>query len=531
MPAIILFNRGWQFSSDDLVFSSILVIFLRSLCIPFTLAPLIIWDHSQPYVPTNLLEVVYFGIAIDVVQIIVRSALAIASSRGGISEVDKRRPVVPIFYLYLFLIVLEISVYSTAIYLEASYSERHANVCFFLRVVCISDLFLLVTNVIVFLISFDSTGHVWRNHPELWCFEESDDSHRLNFDQAHAVVARLWRRRIRCLSCSRSICSRMNLNAKPQSHDAMMLVSDIVGQYFMTNLVASDVLAGLLLLRWQTYQWVGCGRRVPLQRIIEDSDIYDPVTDPPPHSNPPSISPAQGSEDPFSRLASDWLSIRRLWIYSKFASAVYGRLLYVFSHHLSPRASFRLCKHMQCLGGARSCCTCGNEDLNHPETHPFLNQSDDITAGCCICNRDTCNIAVYQEVTGAPIESLVYYSSVNDCQHRALLQVLRCVSHSGLRHSVSPQHSHSERPQVASSLCPARLQSAEISSSQSGGRYCGPELLTPIVLSINKQKHWTVQGSFRRDLPIPSAPPKGARPSTTPCCVNNHLPSLRLGSP
>uniref|UniRef100_A0A5K3EMG5 sn-1-specific diacylglycerol lipase n=2 Tax=Mesocestoides corti TaxID=53468 RepID=A0A5K3EMG5_MESCO len=69
---------------------------------------------------------------------------------------------------------------------------------------------------------------------------------------------------------------------------------------------------------------------------------------------------------------------------------------------------------MQCLGGARSCCTCGNEDLNHPETHPFLNQSDDITAGCCICNRDTCNIAVYQEVTGAPIESLVYYSSVND---------------------------------------------------------------------------------------------------------------------
>ncbi|KAL5964168.1 Diacylglycerol lipase-beta [Taenia solium] len=48
------------------------------------------------------------------------------------------------------------------------------------------------------------------------------------------------------------------------------------------------------------------------------------------------------------------------------------------------------------------------------ETHPFLSPPDKISIGCCICKHDTCNLAVYQEITGAPIESLVYYSFVNN---------------------------------------------------------------------------------------------------------------------
>ncbi|VDM17457.1 unnamed protein product [Hydatigera taeniaeformis] len=56
----------------------------------------------------------------------------------------------------------------------------------------------------------------------------------------------------------------------------------------------------------------------------------------------------------------------------------------------------------------------GIETGGDAESHPFLAPSDEISMGCCICKHDTCNLAVYQEITGAPIESLVYYSFVNN---------------------------------------------------------------------------------------------------------------------
>ena len=50
---------------------------------------------------------------------------------------------------------------------------------------------------------------------------------------------------------------------------------------------------------------------------------------------------------------------------------------------------------------------------NDSETHTFLNSSDDISMGCCICKHSTCNLAVYREITGAPVESLIFYSFEN----------------------------------------------------------------------------------------------------------------------
>lgn len=41
--------------------------------------------------------------------------------------------------------------------------------------------------------------------------------------------------------------------------------------------MASDIMAGLLLLRWQSNQWVGGGHRVPYRLIERDSvpcDVY-----------------------------------------------------------------------------------------------------------------------------------------------------------------------------------------------------------------------------------------------------------------
>ncbi|VDM36420.1 unnamed protein product [Hydatigera taeniaeformis] len=166
---------------------------------------------------------------VDILQVVVRCLLAVASSRGGIAEVEKRKPVAWILYLHFFLVVCEFVAYSLVIYFEASSQKCLSKACFFLRNSCLLGLVLLVVSLIFILTTFDSTGRVWRHHPGLWCMEEGASSRRLNRAQAHRLIARLWRRRIRCLACLRNACRRLDLDTKRSSRDAMLLVSDMVG--------------------------------------------------------------------------------------------------------------------------------------------------------------------------------------------------------------------------------------------------------------------------------------------------------------
>ncbi|XP_018654377.1 lipase [Schistosoma mansoni] len=53
---------------------------------------------------------------------------------------------------------------------------------------------------------------------------------------------------------------------------AAALFSDI---FYDVDLVASDIVAGLFLLRWQTKQWVGTGHRIPLSLIHRDTSPSD----------------------------------------------------------------------------------------------------------------------------------------------------------------------------------------------------------------------------------------------------------------
>ncbi|KAM7538887.1 hypothetical protein Aperf_G00000052112 [Anoplocephala perfoliata] len=409
MPAIILFRRGWHFSSDDFVLSSPFVIWVRILGMLLVGLPTLIYGRHEPYVPYAVLYLFFGALAVNVVQIALCCILTYASSRGGIAEVEKRKHVPLLIYLYLLFNFCELIVYSTLLYVETSSSNCLSNACIFIRVACILAIVLVCFNLIVFLTTYDSTGRVWCHHPDIWCMEESVGSHRLDRVQAHRLSVALWRRRIRCLACLGNSCGRLNLDTEIGNRNAMVMISELVGAHFMTNLVATDLLAGLMLLRWQTQQWVSCGNRVPLECILQDSYPYDPVTD-----NPHSVNRQCELENPSDRLANDWLGIRRLWIYSKFGTAVYGRLLYLFSKRLSPIAVSKLCHYIRCPCNTLTVCCCARQRGDDSETDPFLHQSEDFTMGCCICQNDNCNLAVYQELTERPLESVVYYSFSNN---------------------------------------------------------------------------------------------------------------------
>uniref|UniRef100_A0A094ZZR1 Uncharacterized protein n=1 Tax=Schistosoma haematobium TaxID=6185 RepID=A0A094ZZR1_SCHHA len=65
------------------------------------------------------------------------------------------------------------------------------------------------------------------------------------------------------------ICNNLLLSVNPTSGDVTVCLSTDV------DLVASDIVAGLFLLRWQTKQWVGTGHRIPLSLIYQDTSPSD----------------------------------------------------------------------------------------------------------------------------------------------------------------------------------------------------------------------------------------------------------------
>nr|CDS31059.1 sn1 specific diacylglycerol lipase beta [Hymenolepis microstoma] len=415
MPAIILFGRGWRFSSDDFVLSSLFAISLRLIGLILAILPTCLYWKYEPHLPNLVLTVLSFAVILDSLQIFLRCNIAYLSSQGGIAEIEKRKHVPSLLYFDLIFKICELIVYSFLLYVETFLTNCLSKACVYIRAACIYGIFLVVCDLLLFLTTYDSTSRVWRHHPNIWCMEEGSNSQRLNKIQAHRLVARLWHRRIRCLACVGNSCGRLDIDTKISNTNAMAMVSELVGTYFMTNLVATDLLAGLMLLRWQTHQWVDCGNSVSLERVLQDSYPYDPVTNPP---YPSHVRPIiqQEMESPFDRLAYDWLSIRRLWIYSKHVTAVYGSLLYLISKRLSPTAISSLCKYLQCPENTACCCCCcgSRQREDDSETSPFFYQPHTIAMSCCLCRHDTCNLAVYQEITDKPLESLVYYSFSND---------------------------------------------------------------------------------------------------------------------
>ncbi|BHF76468.1 hypothetical protein SprV_0501956600 [Sparganum proliferum] len=365
--------------------------------------------------PRTLIYVAYAGFGTSVAQIFIRCALAFASASGGISDFARRAPVTKIFYAHFIMMFVELTVYASIIYFEATSEECTTDICLVLRVVCIIAITLIAGNVISFFMQYDSTGRVWKDTPGLWCMEINKEATSVNRAKAHYLNARLWNRRLRCLACLRNLCRNTDSSTKNNDQLTVLLVSDIVGQFFMTNMVASDLIAGLVLLRWQTHQWVGCGHRVPMSCILRDTEPYNP------HPNSHHLSPGENQgttvSKPSGQLHAEWLSVNRIYAYSKFACAVYGRLLYMFQHRMAIPALCALCKHISC--NTCCCCCCQHSTTSSHrrdadrETDPILQPSDDLNPGCCICEHDTCNYAVFSRVTGVPISDLIYYSFTN----------------------------------------------------------------------------------------------------------------------
>ncbi|CAH8670181.1 unnamed protein product [Schistosoma haematobium] len=133
------------------------------------------------------------------------------------------------------------------------------------------------------------------------------------------------------------------------------------------DLVASDIVAGLFLLRWQTKQWVGTGHRIPLSLIYQDTSPSDLNVD----------ILVKGDQIP-----DPWLGIQRIYRIAELVTAVYGKLLYYSMNLGKPGATCRLLHHLPCCLNSCNPVSSGNTKLS-----------------CCICSKYTCDLAAILEFT------------------------------------------------------------------------------------------------------------------------------------
>ncbi|CAH8493248.1 unnamed protein product [Dicrocoelium dendriticum] len=199
--------------------------------------------------------------------------------------------------------------------------------------------------------------------------------------KAHEVFSRSVLRKLKALkSFGRSRCSTVDHQETDEQvafTSAAALFSEL---FYDADLVATDIVAGLFLLRWQTNQWVGGGHCVPMSLIERDTIPCDV----PPLLSVPSIPPRPlESGDVISPRLSEsfeinWLSIQRIQRMSQFTCGIYGRLLYHLIYRFEPTSLCRLCNWLSSLRRSSA-------------SHAF-------TLECCLCSKRNCDLAALLEL-------------------------------------------------------------------------------------------------------------------------------------
>ncbi|TGZ69294.1 hypothetical protein CRM22_003813 [Opisthorchis felineus] len=405
MPAIIFLRRSWSFASDEFVFSAAFDILSRAICMLIMGLPFVILSAYSTCLST-VVAAVFFGILFgsQIVMIILDIILSALSGRGGPMEVSRRKHVPHVLSAIFLLSFVELAVHCVSIYTATIYGQSCPPP---VPIAFIVGNALRIAHVLlcyIWLIAhFRESGTFWsqmvyENQP----MQKGFIPHNANVatkQQAHEMLSRSIHRRLRRLGAlGRPRCG----NEDRQENEEQLAISSaaaLFSEFFYdVNLVPSDIVAGLLLLRWQTTQWVGSGHRVPLSVIEQDTK---PCTFPPVAADPGTKQLAVTSQfgdvvSQYSRTTPTWLSIVRLQRISQIGISIYGHLFYCLASKGTPAALYRLCRHL-------SCASC--EHKSGPDGPTKV--------GCCLCAGHNCDLAAVVEMSGLPLDNFVTISFEN----------------------------------------------------------------------------------------------------------------------
>ncbi|KAA3672863.1 uncharacterized protein DEA37_0009708 [Paragonimus westermani] len=228
-------------------------------------------------------------------MIILDLILLILSGRGGTMEVTKRSKVPVVLTILFVLSFVEIPIHAVNIYFATTYLAACQKPVIAAFIAGNAIRLLHILQCYIWLgAHFRKSGAFWsrlayEDRPML----KGSIHHNTNIAtkrQAQEMLSNSVRRRLtRLAMLGKSKCSHLkHQDADEQTaiSSAAALFSEVFYVDYLisplkdVNLVVSDIATGLLLLRWQTNQWVGCGHRVPISSIERESVPFNQLARP-----------------------------------------------------------------------------------------------------------------------------------------------------------------------------------------------------------------------------------------------------------
>ncbi|XP_069762799.1 diacylglycerol lipase-beta [Narcine bancroftii] len=354
MPALVAFGRRWSLASDDLVFPGAFEMLLRVgwwigiLILYLTYRGQLDCKHGR-ILPSYLLVLLILLAAIIVTLFVI----VCVSMQGTITNLRPRRHIPVLIYIRTALYVPELvwAILGAVLINDEKQGCPPTLINVILIAVVASWIFIFFT-VIAVLVVFDPLGKPKQLLSGTERNLESSESVALLY-RVRSVAARVWEYRFKLLCCC------ITRDAEIQA--AFTQIGNLFSSFFVdTDVVPSDIAAGLSLLHLEQ------------DKIKQSQDLADMA-----YTDPQPASAAEELDVELENAAH----------YMKFAAAVYGWPLYIFSHPFTG-----LCKLN------RDCWCCRHQVFEH-----------DLVGRDCL----NCNFSSMLQTTGLQYQDFIHVSLHN----------------------------------------------------------------------------------------------------------------------
>ncbi|XP_029633250.1 diacylglycerol lipase-beta [Octopus sinensis] len=358
MPGLVLFNRRWHISGDDLVFPGLLEIFTR---LAWLIAIIVVFNHHKEAFSCNdghLLWTYYIGvITLLSISIVLTIGIISISMKGSITNTFPRRKLPYFLYLKVLLGMPEL-IWNV---LGTFWAFGKSTGCDYMlvltvkgAVICGWCICIVISFGIVLLFDPIGYGHT-RRYPS----------------------AKVWEGRCNVICC----CSQNNPESKRALNDVAKLFATIFQDL---DLVPTDIAAGLLLLQRRQTQRKHLVVSRPSQpsksrksreavnretgRILVSGEGSESSESSPTHASSINDGGCPESMSSSTVLPKGWMHLGAIKYYMKFAMAMYGWPLYLFINTCT--GGLRLCPFYRC------CAHCSKAA-----------EEEHVTGdNCCLCN-------------------------------------------------------------------------------------------------------------------------------------------------
>ncbi|VDL44585.1 unnamed protein product [Hymenolepis diminuta] len=168
------------------------------------------------------------------------------------------------------------------------------------------------------------------------------------------------------------------------------------------DLTSSDLIVALILLRWQSDQWIDEQGLVPVKNVLKE-------TDPDLTNVAAPLDPS--AKNPIDKLEKNWMHISRLHRYSQLVNASYGWTYYICESPCNCIAINRLCKRLSWK--------------NPPAPDKQIDLENGIKGpGGCLCAGNNCYLSAFLEMSQLKTEDILAFEITDKFYEAAMMLVI-----------------------------------------------------------------------------------------------------------